>query len=129
MPFLVFIKCHIFVIVKKKLLYINIGLILAVLFAVCYQSVHAFSHEHHLVSISSDDPHHYTCKISENTVSESEDCPICDFKFAAFLSPEVLHFAFIPSFYDIPYQFNSSESFITFEGNSFYLRGPPAFIS
>lgn len=113
---------------KKNLLHINIGLILAVLFAACYQSVHAFSHEHHLKTECCDDTHHLTFKSSEKTVTESEDCPVCDFKFAAFLSPEVFHFDFIPSFYEIPYQFNSNESFITADGNSFYLRGPPALV-
>ena len=88
---------------------------LAVLFAVCYQSVHAFSHEHHLKTECCDDTHHLTFKSSEKTVTESEDCPVCDFKFAAFLSPEVFHFEFIPSFYDIPYQFNSTETCIAFD--------------
>jgi hypothetical protein len=114
--------------VKKKLLHINIGLILAVLFAVCYQSVHALSHEHQLKTECCDDTHHLPFKSSEKTVTESEDCPVCDFKFAAFLSAEVFHFDFIPSFYEIPYQFNSNETSITFEGNSFYLRGPPALV-
>jgi hypothetical protein len=114
--------------VKKKLLHINIGLILAVLFAVCYQSVHALSHEHQLKTECCDDTHHLPFKSSEKTVTESEDCPVCDFKFAAFLSAEVFHFDFIPSFYEIPYQFNSNESCITYEGNSFYLRGPPALV-
>jgi hypothetical protein len=115
--------------VKKKLLHINIGLILAVLFAACYQSVHAFSHEHHLKTECCDDSHHLTFKSSEKTITESDDCPICDFKFAAFVTPEILGFDLIPSFYEIPYQFNSTESCIVFEGTSFYLRGPPVFIS
>ena len=115
--------------VKKRLLHTNIILMLAVLFTVCYQSIHTFSHDHHLKSECCDDSHHLTFKKSETKFTESEDCPICDFKFAAFLSPDVVHFDFIPSFYEIPYQFNSNESCITFEGNSYYLRGPPAFIS
>lgn len=114
---------------KKKLLHINFSLILAILFAVCYQSVHAFSHEHTTKTECCDDAHDLTFKSSEKTLTESEDCPVCDFKFAAFLSPEVFHFEFISSFYEIPYQFNSTETCITFEGNSFQLRGPPTFIS
>ena len=114
--------------VKKKLLHMNLFLMLAVLFAVSYQSIHTFSHNHHLKTECCDDSHHLTFKTSEKTFTESEDCPVCDFKFAAFLSPEVLHFDFISSFYEIPYQFNSNETSITFEGNSFYLRGPPALV-
>ncbi len=98
---------------------------LAVLFTVSYQSVHTFSHKHHQKAECCDDSHHFSFKTSEKTFSENEDCPICDFEFVAFLSPEVLHFSFFPSFFEIPYQFNSNESCITFEGNSFYLRGPP----
>jgi len=114
--------------VKKKLLYMNLFLMLAVLFAVSYQSIHIFSHDHHLKTECCDDSHHLSFKISEKTFTESEDCPVCDFKFAAFLSSEVLHFDLIPSFYEIPYQFNSKETSITFEGNSFNLRGPPVLV-
>ena len=65
---------------------------LAVLFTVCYQSIHAFSHEHHVKTECCDDSHHVTFKTSEKTFTEIENCPICDFKFTAFLSPEILHF-------------------------------------
>lgn len=101
---------------------------LAVLFAACYQSLHTFSHKHQQTSACCEDSHHLTFKTSDKTFSESEDCPICDFKFVAFLSPEVLHFDFIAPFNEIPYQFNSNETCITFEGNSFYLRGPPVLV-
>lgn len=114
--------------VKKKSLHMNLFLMLAVLFTVCYQSIHAFSHKHHVITECCDDSHHVTFKTSEKTFSENENCPVCDFKFVAFLSPEVLHIDFIPSFYEIPYQFNSNESCIRYEGNSFYLRGPPALV-
>ena len=54
----------------------NFGLMLAVLFAVCYQSVHAFSH-----SIKQDSEHdHSHSKSNKNLVykiSEKEDCPVC----------------------------------------------------
>ena len=101
----------------------------AVLFAVSYQSVHAFSHKHHLKTTCCDDSHHVLVKTAEKTFTESDDCPICDFKFAAFLVPEVLHFDFIYSLYEIPYQFNSKVSCIPFDGNSFHLRGPPVFMA
>ncbi len=100
---------------------------LTVLFAVCYQSVHTFSH-----SIKEDSEHYHShSKSSKNLVykiSEKEDCPICDFKFAAFLSPSYLHFTFNPPFYKIPYNFKSNEICPKFKGNSTYLRGPPYLI-
>ena len=101
---------------------------LAVLFAVCYQSVHSFSHEHHHLNERCAESHHFTFKVSEKTIAESDDCPICVFKFVVFLSPEILHFDLIPSYYEIPYLFNSNESCITADGNSFYLRGPPVLV-
>jgi hypothetical protein len=107
--------------VKKKLLHMNLFLMLAVLFAVSYQSIHTFSHEHHLKTECCDDSHHLTLKTSEKTVTESEDCPICDFKFVAFLSPEVLHFDFIPSFYEIPYQLRLKEIRSIFEAHPLLL--------
>ncbi len=110
---------------KKKILHINLFLIFAVLFAVNYQSIHTFSHNHHLKKVCYDESYHLTHKFSEKTFYESDDCPVCEFKFAVFLCPDVLKFNPIASFYEIPYQFNSNESCITFDGNSFFLRGPP----
>ena len=107
----------------------NLGLMLAVLFAVSYQSIHTFSHKHHLKTEHCDHSHSLSFKNIKKTFSQSEDCPICDFKFVAFLAPEVFHFDFIPSFYEIPYQFNSNESSIAYNGTSVYLRGPPTFIA
>lgn len=123
-----YIKKSIFVFVKKKTLHINIVLMLAVLFATCYQSIHSFSHDHHTKSECCENSHHLTFKSSEKTFTKSDECPVCDFKFAAFLSTEILHFDFIPSLYETPYQFNSKETCITFEGNSFHLRGPPSLV-
>ncbi len=101
---------------------------LTVLFSVSYQSIHTFSHEHERNTFYDVESKNQILKTSEGNYTQSNDCPACDFEFAAFLSPEVLHFDFIPSFYEIPYQFNSNETCITFEGNSFYLRGPPALV-
>lgn len=107
----------------------NIGLMLAVLFAVSYQSIHTFSHNHHLKTEHCDHSHSLSFKSVEKTLSANEDCPICDFKFAPFLVTAFYHFDFIPSFYEIPYQFNSNESRTTHQGTSRYLRGPPNFIA
>ena len=108
----------------------NIGLMLAVLFAVSYQSIHTFSHNHHLKTEHCDHSHGLSFKSVEKTFSQNDDCPICDFKFVAFLAPEVFHFHFKPSFYEIPYAFNRTNSCITtYSGTSVYLRGPPTFIA
>jgi hypothetical protein len=110
---------------KKKLQFINLSLMLAVLFAVCYQSLHAFSHQ---LNEDSEHNHSKSEKNLAEKVSEKQDCPICDFKFVAFISSETLQIEFLSSFIKIPYQFNSNETLITFKGNSFHLRGPPILV-
>ena len=111
---------------KKKLQLINLGLMLAVLFAVSYQSVHAFSH-----TLKEDSPHNHShSKSNKNLVykiSEKEDCPICDFKFAAFLTPEIFTFQFIPFYQNTRYLFSIPENVIAFSGSLYSLRGPPSF--
>jgi hypothetical protein len=112
---------------KKKLQFMNLGLMLAVLFAVCYQSVHAFSH-----SIKQDSEHYHSHSRSNKNliykISEKEDCPVCDFKFAAFLSPEIFTFQFIPFHQNVTYLFSIPENVIAFNGIHYFLRGPPSFI-
>ena len=113
--------------VKKKLLHMNLFLMLAVLFAVSYQSIHTFSHDHHVKSECCDDSHHLTFKTSEKTFTESDDCPICDFKWAAFLSPERFQYTlFVPS-ESIPYLDAITKNEKTSQVSFFYLRGPPTF--
>lgn len=98
---------------------------LAVLFAVCYQSLHAFSHH------VNEDSEHLHLKSDKNLVykiSEKEECPICDFKFVAFISPEIYTFQFIPFYQNVPYLFSTPENVIAFSGSLYSLRGPPSFI-
>lgn len=96
---------------------------LSVLFAVSYQSLHTFSHHKHeeIKSVSLE-------KTFTKNLSEKENCPVCDFKFTSFLSPEVFTFTFFPPHFEIPYQFNSNEVCLKFEGALNYLRGPPKLI-
>ena len=101
---------------------------IAVLFAVSYQSVHIFSHENHSLSNVSDSTDHHVFKTYDTSYSASDDCPICDFKFVAFLAPEVVHFDFIPSFYEIPYLLYSNEAIHAFEKSVCFLRGPPSLV-
>lgn len=58
-------------------------MILAVVFTIGYQSLHILLDEHH---------HHNSIEIikskSKIKITEKEDCPICDFHFAAFLKTD-----------------------------------------
>ncbi len=113
---------------NKKLIHINIVMMLAVLFATCYQSIHIFSHEIH------NETTHHCCndstliksnKIQKTSFSEKEDCPVCDFKFAGFLSPEIYVFELKSSFFEIPYSFKYKAHELNFKYNTNFLRGPP----
>lgn len=108
---------------KKKIALLNFVLMLSVLFAVSYQSVHYFSHHSHneTKEVSS-------VKSFTKNITEQDDCPICDFKFVSFLSSEILSFTFFPLHFEIPYQFSIKESVSFFCGSLFSLRGPPELI-
>lgn len=101
---------------------------LTVLFTVSYQSIHAFSHPQNLVQEYCKKNCNSEIKKHNKSFTEKEDCTICDFKFVAFVATDLIQFTFFPPFYAIPYQLNSNETCVTFNGNSFYLRGPPTLV-
>lgn len=109
---------------KKKLIVLNCFLMLSVLFSVSYQSIHAFSHHHHNVSC---DNNHKSEEIAfKKTISEKEECPICDFKFTSFLKADFFSFTFHSPFKQSPYSFSVKEATSFFCGSLFLHRGPPS---
>jgi hypothetical protein len=108
---------------KKKFGILNFILMLSVLFAGSYQSLHTFSHhkQEETKSVSSE-------KTFTKNISEKEHCPVCDFKFANFLSPEIFTYSFFPSHYEIPYTFSVKENLSIFCGSLFSPRGPPTLV-
>lgn len=112
---------------KNKFVIVNFLLMLAVIFAVSYQSLHTFSHHKHDFSSC----HHQKEKNKntfEKTISEKEDCPVCEFKFVTFLKAEIFTFNFYSSFKESPYSFSIKEATSFFCGSLFCLRGPPQFV-
>lgn len=98
---------------------------LIVLFAVSYQSIHAF--EHHIYD---EDSHSHDQKTSNTKTFtkefyESDDCPVCEFKFATFLKTEIFSFKFYTPFKESPYSFSIKEASSFFCGSLFSLRAPP----
>lgn len=110
---------------SKKYIFINLGLMLSVLFAVSYQSIHTVKHK-------LDHDFGYTQTDSDKTlthkISKKEDCTICDFKFASFLSSETFTFTFTPIYYNVLYAFSIPEKAIVFSGSLYALRAPPSII-
>lgn len=108
---------------KKKIAIVNCILMLSVVLALSYQSLHVFlNHSHHEREIFS--LKKKTATFSKS-ISEQQECYTCDFKFASFLSPEIVTYSLLFTFEEISYRFNSKENSTTFYRNSFYLRGPP----
>jgi hypothetical protein len=110
--------------VKKKLAILNIILMLSVLFAVSYQSLHAFSHHHEVVSHCAEHNDSTQSKFKK-VISEKEDCLVCDFKFTSFLSPEIFTYTLFSPFKISPYSFSIKEATGFFCGSLFAHRGPP----
>ena len=107
---------------QKKLVKYNVLMALAILFAICYQSLHIFT----------DEAHHFHDEVAQKQTSKThissdnhKDCPVCDFEFAAFLSSEIFTFDFI----NPPHTFHFSNTYesIVKEKEFLYFshRGPP----
>jgi hypothetical protein len=106
----------------KKYVKINVLMALAILFAICYQSLHIFS----------DETHHYHDEVTQEDISKTyfsvdnhNDCPICDFEFAAFLAEDV----FVVHLFSPQHKFHFSNSYESIVKEKEFLcfshRGPP----
>ncbi|WP_353168282.1 hypothetical protein [Flavobacterium sp.] len=107
---------------QKKYVKFNVLMALALLFAICYQSLHIFT----------DVAHHFHNEVIQENTSKTHlsadnhnDCPVCNFEFAAFLSEAVFTFDFINSNPTFHYS-SVYESFVK-ENEFLYFsyRGPP----
>lgn len=107
---------------QKRAVKYNVLMAMALLFAICYQSLHIFTDAaHHL---HDEVPQEDTSKMHLSADNHS-DCPVCDFEFAAFLAEAVFTFDFIhpnPTFhYSSVYEsFVKEKEFLYFS-----YRGPP----
>lgn len=109
---------------KKKFATLNFILMLAVIFAVSYQSLHTFLYHEHNFSTCHNQGENKK-NTFEKTISEKEDCPVCEFKFTTFLKTEIFTFNFYAPFKESPYSFSVKEASTFFCGSLFSLRGPP----
>lgn len=95
---------------------------LAILFAICYQSLHIFTGgAHHFCDEVTQE---YTFK-THFSKGNHNDCPVCDFEFAAFLAEDVFTFDFKNPNHTFHYS-SIYESFVK-ENEFLYFsyRGPP----
>lgn len=109
---------------KNKYVKYNFLVLIVMVFAICYQSLHVFIDSIH---------HHHQAKHAKNVeittyqkqFTEKEECPVCEFKFAAFLSSEIFTFKFI----NLQSKFHFSDNCISTVKEKEFLfyshRGPP----
>ncbi len=107
---------------KTKFQKYNVILLIAMVFAICYQSLHKILEHNHII---------YSKNISKNItlekqIIENDDCFVCHFEFAFFVVHEIQYF----NLFEIKNIFAD-----LFFSNSIYhspfsplknLRGPPA---
>ena len=107
---------------QKNLVKYNVLMALAILFAICYQSLHIFTDEAHHFHDEVTQEHTYKTHLSHDNHT---DCPVCDFEFAAFLSSDIY---VLNLFFPQPkFHFSSTYESIVKEKEFLYFshRGPP----
>lgn len=87
------------------------------LFAICFPYVHVFSH-HHSKTTSIN-------KSLSTSVQDKEDCLICNFDVAIFLTSDVLLFSAVKNFYNSNYLFSVQENPNSLCFSLKLLRAPP----
>lgn len=113
---------------KKKLILINLVLMIAVLFSILFQSIDSYGHlakerfekkcyhKHNSNSEITHQHHHF------------DHCFVCEFALSAFTSTDFFSFEFHFPSVETHYLFGSKKPIISFPGSLYALRGPPNFI-
>jgi len=114
---------------KKKQVIINLFLMMAVLFAMLFQSFHSYEHLAKQLS-QKQCQHKYDLSKTEFTHHHNnfDHCFVCEFTFVNFISPERISYYSYPNHGKIPYFYAVQDAIISFSGSLFALRGPPVSI-
>jgi hypothetical protein len=114
---------------KKKLLIINVFLLIAVSFSILFQSVHSYEH---LVKQLSEKQCHHKYNHHKTEVSHShhdyDNCFVCKYSFSNYISTEFFSFSFRNVVKHNSYSFAKTKNPVVFSGKQLALRGPPSFI-
>ena len=113
---------------KKKFAFLNVMLMIAVLFSMLFQSLHSF--EHLAKQLAEKKCLHEYNSSHEITHQHHnfDHCFVCEFTFASFISPETRSYKLHSEYSKTPRFFTLTETPKHFSGSSYFLRGPPAFI-
>ncbi|UGU14333.1 hypothetical protein LS482_11485 [Sinomicrobium kalidii] len=102
---------------KAVKVHISFFLIFAVLFSILFQAVHVIEHASDTAPFSSE-------KQSAVTSSASK-CPVCDFKFSVFHTPEIVNFTPLATIEPVVYVNFYTPVSSTFHTGVLSLRAPP----
>jgi hypothetical protein len=98
----------------------------AVLFAMLFQSFHSYEH---LSKLLSEKQCHHKYNPNKTEISHQhagfDTCFVCEFTFSSFISAEDFTFNVYSKFSFIPYLFTFTDTIISFSGSLYSLRGPP----
>ena len=117
-----------FAVMKRKLLILNLSLVVAVLFSILFQSADSIGHIQE--QFSQKECHHTYNSKAELTHQHHnfEHCYVCQFGFSSFITPIKYSYAFFAGNYKIPYLFSNTTAVYSFSGSLYSLRGPPSLI-
>ncbi|HSD14400.1 MAG TPA: hypothetical protein VLB74_07105 [Flavobacterium sp.] len=114
---------------NKKLQHFSLSLLIALLFAILFQSAHSYEHLAKQFTEEHCD-HKYDHSKTEFSHShhEFDDCFTCDFSFSNYIPVEFFSFALVKTSETKSQSFSITEKPVVFSGNFIPLRGPPCFI-
>jgi hypothetical protein len=114
---------------KKKFVIVNSFLVLAVLFAMLFQSVHSYEHLSQQLSEKKCQHKYTSSKEITHQHHNFDHCIVCNFTISNFVTSDNSHFEFKKMIISSGYSFFKSREITQFfKGSLFALRAPPIFI-
>lgn len=113
-------------VMKRKVLFLNAFISVAILFSMLLQSVHSLEH---LSKLFSEKECHHTYS-GKTEISHQhhpfDECLSCEFTFSSFVCPDLFHFDFLFVQPSSVKTFAADESLVVTANSTLHLRGPPA---
>jgi hypothetical protein len=111
---------------KKRIVIVNAGLMIAVLFSILIQSWHSYTHLAKQISEKECLHEYKSSKEITHQHEAFENCFVCAFALSSFIGSETISFEFKRTAIDLAIPFSTSRIFPSFfKGALFSLRGPP----
>ncbi len=114
---------------NKKLQNLSFSLLIVMLFAMLFQSVHSYEHlAKQLTSKHCDHKYDRSKNQISHTHQNVDHCFVCEYSFSSYIPVDFFSFGFKKPIQNTSYHFALTENPIVFSGSQLALRGPPSFI-